>query len=59
MCVDRFVEGDRGADFHFMIQDAPENRRCGLQACKVLMREGDVIRSDAVRHPIRFKNFIR
>ncbi|HET6305750.1 MAG TPA: dihydrodipicolinate synthase family protein [Rhodopila sp.] len=29
-----------------------ENRQCGLAACKVLMKEGGVIRSDAVRHPI-------
>jgi 4-hydroxy-tetrahydrodipicolinate synthase len=30
-----------------------ENRQCGLQACKVLMREGGVIASDAVRHPLQ------
>ena len=30
-----------------------ENRQCGLQACKVLMREGGVIRSDTVRHPLQ------
>jgi 2-keto-3-deoxy-L-arabinonate dehydratase len=30
-----------------------ENRQCGLQACKVLMKEGGVIRSDAVRHPLQ------
>src|SRR4051794_11320816 len=30
-----------------------ENRQCGLLACKVLMREGGVIRSDLARHPIR------
>ena len=29
-----------------------ENRQCGLAACKVLMQEGGVIRSDAVRHPL-------
>jgi 2-keto-3-deoxy-L-arabinonate dehydratase len=29
-----------------------ENRQCGLAACKVLMRAGGVIASDAVRHPI-------
>lgn len=29
-----------------------ENRQCGLLAAKILMREGGVIRSDAVRHPI-------
>jgi dihydrodipicolinate synthase/N-acetylneuraminate lyase len=29
-----------------------ENRQCGLLACKVLMREGGVIRSDLARHPI-------
>ena len=30
-----------------------ENRQCGLQACKILMREGGVIKSDAVRHPLQ------
>jgi 2-keto-3-deoxy-L-arabinonate dehydratase len=29
-----------------------ENRQCGLLAAKVLMREGGVIRSEAVRHPL-------
>ncbi|SAL63837.1 dihydrodipicolinate synthase [Caballeronia terrestris] len=29
-----------------------ENRQCGLAACKVLMKEGGVIRSEAVRHPL-------
>jgi 4-hydroxy-tetrahydrodipicolinate synthase len=29
-----------------------ENRQCGLRACKTVMMEGRVIRSDAVRHPL-------
>jgi 4-hydroxy-tetrahydrodipicolinate synthase len=29
-----------------------ENRQCGLRATKVVMREGGVIRSEAVRHPL-------
>ena len=29
-----------------------ENRQCGLLACKVLMKEGGVIASDAVSHPL-------
>jgi 2-keto-3-deoxy-L-arabinonate dehydratase len=29
-----------------------ENLQCGLLACKVLMKEGGVIRSDLARHPI-------
>jgi dihydrodipicolinate synthase/N-acetylneuraminate lyase len=29
-----------------------ENRQCGLRACKTAMREGGVIKSDAVRHPL-------
>ena len=29
-----------------------ENRQCGLRACKTVMREGGVIRSDRVRHPL-------
>ncbi|WGR98730.1 dihydrodipicolinate synthase family protein [Bradyrhizobium sp. ISRA443] len=30
-----------------------ENRQCGLHACKVLMREGGVIKSEMVRHPLQ------
>jgi 2-keto-3-deoxy-L-arabinonate dehydratase len=30
-----------------------ENRQCGLAACKALMREGGVIASEAVRHPLQ------
>ena len=29
-----------------------ENRQCGLRACKTVMQEGGVIKSDAVRHPL-------
>jgi 2-keto-3-deoxy-L-arabinonate dehydratase len=29
-----------------------ENRQCGLKACKTVMKEGGVIKSDAVRHPL-------
>lgn len=29
-----------------------ENRQCGLRACKTVMKEGGVIQSDAVRHPL-------
>ena len=29
-----------------------ENRQCGLRACKTVMKEGGVIKSDAVRHPL-------
>jgi len=30
-----------------------ENRQCGLRACKVAMKEGGVIKSDRVRHPLK------
>jgi 2-keto-3-deoxy-L-arabinonate dehydratase len=30
-----------------------ENRQCGLQACKALMKEGGVIGSETVRHPLQ------
>jgi dihydrodipicolinate synthase/N-acetylneuraminate lyase len=30
-----------------------ENRQCGLIACKALMKEGGVIASEAVRHPLQ------
>ena len=29
-----------------------ENRQCGLRACKAVMKEGGVIGSDVVRHPL-------
>ena len=29
-----------------------ENRQCGLRACKAIMKEGGVIASDVVRHPL-------
>ena len=29
-----------------------ENRQCGLRACKTVMMEGGVIKSDSVRHPL-------
>ena len=29
-----------------------ENRQCGLRASKVIMKQGGVIKSDAVRHPL-------
>jgi 2-keto-3-deoxy-L-arabinonate dehydratase len=30
-----------------------ENRQCGLAACKILMKEGGVIRHETVRHPLQ------
>lgn len=30
-----------------------ENRQCGLRACKTVFKEGGVIRSDYVRHPLK------
>ncbi|MBL4597751.1 MAG: dihydrodipicolinate synthase family protein [Rhizobiaceae bacterium] len=30
-----------------------ENRQCGWRSCKVIMKEGGVIKSETVRHPIR------
>ena len=30
-----------------------ENRQCGLIACKALMKEGGIIASEAVRHPLQ------
>jgi 4-hydroxy-tetrahydrodipicolinate synthase len=29
-----------------------ENRQCGLRACKAVLKEGGVIASEAVRHPL-------
>jgi 2-keto-3-deoxy-L-arabinonate dehydratase len=30
-----------------------ENRQCGLQACKTLLKEGGIVGSEAVRHPLQ------
>lgn len=47
---DRATAADRYAAILPLINF--ENRQCGLRACKTVMREGGVIRSDAVRHPM-------
>jgi 2-keto-3-deoxy-L-arabinonate dehydratase len=54
--VDAYVSGDTEKAAEWYQQWLPlinyENRQCGLAACKTLMKEGGVIRSDAVRHPL-------
>jgi dihydrodipicolinate synthase/N-acetylneuraminate lyase len=54
--VDRYLAGQREAAIAAYEPLLPlinyENRQCGLRATKVLMREGGVIKSDAVRHPL-------
>jgi 4-hydroxy-tetrahydrodipicolinate synthase len=54
--MDPWMAGDRDAAEEAYARWLPlinyENRQCGLIAAKVLMREGGVIRSDAVRHPL-------
>jgi 4-hydroxy-tetrahydrodipicolinate synthase len=54
--VDAYMRGDREEAALLYQQWLPlinyENRQCGLAACKILMKEGGVIRSDAVRHPL-------
>ena len=54
--VRAFVKGQRDKAWSEYNRILPfinfENRQCGLRACKVLMMEGGVIRSDAVRHPL-------
>lgn len=51
-----FLSGDRetAKDQYDMILPFInyENRQCGLRACKTLMMEGGVIKSDRVRHPL-------
>jgi 2-keto-3-deoxy-L-arabinonate dehydratase len=55
--IDPFFAGRRDEAMQAYARWLPlinyENRQCGLQACKVLMREGGVIASDAVRHPLQ------
>ncbi|SAK49443.1 dihydrodipicolinate synthase [Caballeronia temeraria] len=54
--VDAYFAGDTDKAAELYQQWLPlinyENRQCGLAACKTLMKEGGVIRSDAVRHPL-------
>ena len=53
--VDAYTSGDTEGAAKLYEQWLPlinyENRQCGLAACKALMMEGGVIRSDATRHP--------
>jgi 2-keto-3-deoxy-L-arabinonate dehydratase len=55
--VDAYVSGDRARAAAQYRQWLPlinyENRQGGLATCKALMKEGGVIRSDAVRHPLQ------
>ena len=54
--VDAYFAGDTDKAGELYQQWLPlinyENRQCGLAACKVLMKAGGVIKSDAVRHPL-------
>ncbi len=51
-----FAAGDRTAALAQYNRILPlinfENRQCGLRACKTVMMEGGVIKSDRVRHPL-------
>ncbi len=54
--VDPHLAGDRAAAAAAYARWLPlinyENRQCGLLAAKVLMREGQIIRSEMTRHPV-------
>jgi len=54
--VDAYAEGRREDAFAAYQRWLPlinyENRQCGLLACKVLMKEGGIIKCDAPRHPL-------
>jgi 2-keto-3-deoxy-L-arabinonate dehydratase len=51
-----YLAGDRAAAEASYNRMLPlinlENRQCGLKACKTVMMEGGVTKSDAVRHPL-------
>jgi len=55
--VDPYFAGRRDEAMAAYVRWLPlinyENRQCGLQACKALMKEGGVIGSEAVRHPLQ------
>lgn len=54
--LDRFAAGNPAAAAAAYATVLPlinyENRQCGLRACKTVMQEGGVIKSDHVRHPM-------
>ena len=54
--VETFTAGDRESAAGQYARILPlinfENRQCGLRACKALMMEGGVIKSDRVRQPL-------
>jgi 4-hydroxy-tetrahydrodipicolinate synthase len=54
--VVKFLAGQRAEAAALYARILPlinyENRQCGLRACKTVMMEGGVIKSDAVRHPL-------
>jgi 4-hydroxy-tetrahydrodipicolinate synthase len=56
LIIDAYASGDTEAAAAHYQQWLPlinyENRQGGLASCKALMKEGGVIRSDAVRHPL-------
>lgn len=56
LIVDAYASGDTEAAAAHYQQWLPlinyENRQGGLASCKALMKEGGVIQSDAVRHPL-------
>jgi len=51
-----YFAGDRAEAMSLYARVLPiinfENRQCGLRSAKAVMKEGGVIRSDAVRHPL-------
>ncbi len=53
--IDPWFKGDRKAAMAAYNKWLPlinhENRQCGLAACKALMKEGGIIKSDTLRHP--------
>jgi 2-keto-3-deoxy-L-arabinonate dehydratase len=55
--IDLYTSGQRDkaaeAYMHWLPLINYENRQCGLAAAKILMEEGGVIKSGAVRHPLQ------
>lgn len=55
--VTHYLAGDHDAAYAQWRRCLPlinhENRQCGLRACKTVFKEGGVIRSDHVRHPLK------
>lgn len=55
--TDAYFAGDRAAALNAYERWLPlinfENRQCGIATCKILMKEGGIIKNETMRHPLQ------